>query len=283
MKVVADQSKNVELAERQIVKRFKEGRGSGSGQDYRPFLTVRDVPSTGRVHRLPSATVGRIHHLLSDLEYHVFCQLDWHMDVSDIREQFPIPRNESRRIAEKLGIAHPSVGGVDQVMTTDFIVDLDQGGRSIIKAISAKYSDELDDARVLEKLELERSYWAEKDIAYAIVTEKEIPHTLVENIKWIRPYLNSLELTPTDQKEYFAIFQELTGLYGDQKIARLATKLDGDYNTQSGTHLSVLRHLLAQSAFSFDMENISVKNLTCQDLIPSEFWLTEKYEYVVGE
>jgi len=44
MKVVADQSKIVELAERQIVNRFKEGRGSGSGQDYVPFLTVRDVP-----------------------------------------------------------------------------------------------------------------------------------------------------------------------------------------------------------------------------------------------
>jgi hypothetical protein len=244
---------------------------------------VRDVPSTGRVHRLPSATIGRVHHLLSDLEHHIFCQLDWHLDVSDIREQFPIPRNESQRLAEKLGIAHPSIGGVDQVMTTDFIVDMDQSGRTNRKAISAKYSDKLDDARVLEKLELERSYWEEKGIPFAIVTEKEIPKTLLENIKWIRPFLNSYELSKVDQKEYFGIFQYMTGLYSDRKVTSLATKLDNDYNLEAGTHLSVLRHLLAQRAFSFDMENISVKNLTCQDLTPSEFWLKEEYQYVVGE
>lgn len=119
-----NQSKHVELAERIIAGRFKEGRGQGVGRDYLPFLTVRDVPSKGRVHRLPSATVGRVHHLLSDLEHQVFCQLDWHSQVLDIREQFPIAREDTRVLAGRLGIAHPSVQGVDQVVTTDFIVDL---------------------------------------------------------------------------------------------------------------------------------------------------------------
>lgn len=277
-------SKYAELTEASIHKRFKEGRGSGSGHSYLPFLTVRDVPSKGRVHRLPSVTVGRrIHHLLSDLEHQIFCLLDWHEDVEDIREQFPIPREDSRRLAEKLGIAHPSFGGVDQVMTTDFIVDTSSKGRTRRKAICAKYADHLEDPRVLEKLELERSYWLEKGIPFAIVTEKEIPKILVDNVKWFLPFLNSQELTAREQKEYFTIFLDMSGHYGDQKVANLTNRLDSDYNTETGTHLAVLRHLLAQRAFIFDMESISVKNLKFRDLVPSEFWLTEQYQYVVGE
>lgn len=30
----------------------KEGRGSGQGSDYKPWLTVRDVLSEGRSHRI---------------------------------------------------------------------------------------------------------------------------------------------------------------------------------------------------------------------------------------
>jgi len=69
-------SKYVELAEAAIARCFKKGRGSGSGQNYQPFLTVRDVPSKGRIHRLPSVTIGRIHHLLSDLEHPTYITAD---------------------------------------------------------------------------------------------------------------------------------------------------------------------------------------------------------------
>ncbi len=277
------QEKRIELAERVIANRFKEGRGSGSGRDYLPFITVHDFPSTGRVHRLPSSTVGRVHHLLSDLEHQVFCELDWHSSVIDIREQFPIAREDSRAIADKLGIAHPSFGGVDQVVTTDFIVDLNENEKFSRKAISVKYADELNDARVIEKLELERSYWLEKDIPFYIVTEREISKTLIENIKWVRPFLTSCNLNSSELREYFLIFSEIILYYPNQKISAITKKLDNDYNVELGSHLSVLRHLLAQRAFIFDMMNISVKNLLCQDLIPSEFWKAEQYEYVTGE
>src|SRR5690606_33779280 len=111
--------------------------------------------------------------------------------------------DDSRRLADKLGIAHPSYGGVDQVMTTDFIVDQNLNGFTRRKAISAKYAEDLEDPRVLEKMELERSYWLEKGIPFAIVTEKEISKMLVENIKWFRPYLDDRELSANEQKEYF--------------------------------------------------------------------------------
>lgn len=276
-------SKRIELAEKAIAKRFKEGRGSGTGRDYLPFLTVRDVPSTGRVHRLPSVTVGRVHHLLSDLEHHVFCQLDWHPEIVDIREQFPIALKDSRELAERLGIIHPSYAGVDQVVTTDFIVDMNRAGKVFRKAISAKYAADLDDPRVIEKLELERRYWLEKDIPFCIVTEHEIPRRLVENIEWMRKFLTSYEFNAVELKDYFAIFNDVKRFYPTHKIPSITNKLDDDYNVEAGTHLSVLRHLLAQRAFSFDMLNRSVKTFVWDDLIPSEHWQAERYEYVVGE
>ena len=31
---------------------IKQGRGTGAGKDYQPWLTVRDLPSFGRSHRI---------------------------------------------------------------------------------------------------------------------------------------------------------------------------------------------------------------------------------------
>jgi hypothetical protein len=47
---------DADLLDSSIIKRFKEGQGYG--KHYKPFLTVRDVPSKGRVHRRPSITHG---------------------------------------------------------------------------------------------------------------------------------------------------------------------------------------------------------------------------------
>ena len=32
---------------------LKEGRGQGSGKDYKPWITIQDFPSKGRVSRTP--------------------------------------------------------------------------------------------------------------------------------------------------------------------------------------------------------------------------------------
>jgi hypothetical protein len=47
---------------------IKEGRGQGVGADYKPWLTVRDVPSEVRSHRIFGHVTHCTHHLLSDLE-----------------------------------------------------------------------------------------------------------------------------------------------------------------------------------------------------------------------
>ncbi|EPH2679678.1 TnsA endonuclease N-terminal domain-containing protein [Enterobacter cloacae] len=144
---------NSSFSEVQIARRIKEGRGQGHGKDYIPWLTVQEVPSSGRSHRIYSHKTGRVHHLLSDLELAVFLSLEWESSVLDIREQFPLLPSDTRQIAIDSGIKHPVIRGVDQVMSTDFLVDCKDGPFEQF-AIQVKPAAALQDERTLEKLEL---------------------------------------------------------------------------------------------------------------------------------
>lgn len=172
---------NSSFSEVQIARRIKEGRGQGHGKDYIPWLTVQEVPSSGRSHRIYSHKTGRVHHLLSDLELAVFLSLEWESSVLDIREQFPLLPSDTRQIAIDSGIKHPVIRGVDQVMSTDFLVDCKDGPFEQF-AIQVKPAAALQDERTLEKLELERRYWQQKQIPWFIFTDKEINPVVKEKL-----------------------------------------------------------------------------------------------------
>ena len=74
------------LTEKQIIKRIKEGRGVGKLSNYKPWLYVDEVPSKGRSQRVYSHLTGRVHHVLSDLEFAVFLLLDHNSAVKDNRQ-----------------------------------------------------------------------------------------------------------------------------------------------------------------------------------------------------
>ncbi|WP_235956599.1 MULTISPECIES: hypothetical protein [Pseudoalteromonas] len=44
-------SRKIGHTETQYLSWIKEGRGTGEYQDYKPWLTVYDAPSDGRIHR----------------------------------------------------------------------------------------------------------------------------------------------------------------------------------------------------------------------------------------
>jgi hypothetical protein len=67
------------------------------------------------------------------------------------------------------GIKHPNVRGINQVMTSDFLVDSSSHKQF---AIQVKPLSELKDPRTIEKLEIERQYWQSKNIPWFIMTEK---------------------------------------------------------------------------------------------------------------
>ena len=160
---------------------IKEGRGTGTGKDYRPWLTVRDSPSAGRSHRVWGFQARRTHHLLSDIEFAAFFLFDRNPNVTDIREQYPLRFDDTLKIATQAGIRHPGVRGRPQVISTDFLLDTKDQSRPKF-AIQVKTSSDLAKPRTIEKLELERRYWEGKSVPWCLITEKEMPTAIVSNI-----------------------------------------------------------------------------------------------------
>ena len=270
-----------DLLEPAILRKLqKEKRGQGNGKDYRPYLTVRDIASKGRVHRRPAVTHGRIVHLLSDLELAVFLLFDWNKSVIDIREQFPLDPEKTINIAKRLGIKHPKAKGVLQVMSTDLLIDVSQGKQTITQAISIKYRDELEDARVIEKLELEHRFWEGEQVEWFLFTENEVPKALVQNIKWLVYHLHSFELDEISRMVTFDLILKAIETYPEGKVPVVMKMLDDRQGQKPGTHLQYLRHLLAQGAFTWNMAEINHRSLRTSHLSASEHWLNEDYEYV---
>lgn len=59
--------------------KIKEGRGSGSGIDYIPWIQIQDFGSKGKVSRGKGIKTGRLHGFLSTLE----CNYYYYLDISD--------------------------------------------------------------------------------------------------------------------------------------------------------------------------------------------------------
>ncbi|PEB48794.1 hypothetical protein CON65_25420 [Bacillus pseudomycoides] len=93
--------------EKKIEKYIKEGRGQGELNNYKPLLTIQNVSSTGNSSRLKGWKTNRRHELLSDLERKYFFIMEWVEEIIDIREQFPLNRELTYKVAEEKGIRHP--------------------------------------------------------------------------------------------------------------------------------------------------------------------------------
>ena len=171
-----------------------QGYGQGSDADYKPWLRVQDVPSRGRSRKVHGLTTGRVHHVLSDLEYAYLVVLEFSERVIDIREQFPLlPLSPLQDVARQCGIRYPLYAQtrVPFVMTTDFVVTVRASDGSVHEfARTVKYTDELSSGnrllRTLEKLELERAWWMQRGVDWQIVTEQSVDPVLARNLIWLR-------------------------------------------------------------------------------------------------
>lgn len=269
------------LFEPAILKRLqKEKRGQGFGKHYKPFLTVRDVPSKGRVHRRPALTHNRVVHLLSDLELAAFLLFDWQPSVTDIREQFPLNPEATIDIAKRLGIKHPAYQGVHQVMTTDLLVDFLIEGQHSCQAISVKYAEDLEDERTIEKQELERRYWENEGIDWFIFTEHEVPAITIKNIRWLAPHMHSYDIQDMERVRVFERIAKALDASAEEKLPVPLKELDETYELTSGSHLQFFRHLAAQNAFQWDIHRQSHTSLRAQDIAISEYWLAQEATYV---
>lgn len=236
----------------------KEGRGIGRGVDYKPWLTVRDVPSDGRANRVPGWKTGRVHQFLSDIERNFCLLLDWSDSVRDIREQYPLDRKATLKIAEQIGVIHPrnTRTSAPTVMTTDFVVDIERDGRSSMIARAIKPAEALDDRRVVQKLEIERRYWTQRGIDWGLVTERDIPKIVIQNIEIFHSY-RSIE---KETQPYPGFFTEKAALIANEVPARgrltlqqFCQEMEEAFEIRADVSLKLVRHLIATKELIYDM------------------------------
>ncbi|WP_139995654.1 TnsA endonuclease N-terminal domain-containing protein [Kurthia sp. Dielmo] len=214
-----------------VEKWIKEGRGSGIGAEYKPWLNIQDVSSLGRSTCLKGIKTDRQHEFLSDLERNYFYLTEFSDSVVDIREQYPLlPLEETLVIADELGIKHPTDPKTHEpiVMTTDFLLTVDKGEGLVELARTIKMKDELLKERVIEKFEIERVYWERRQFEWGIVTELEIPKKMARNISYIHDYYSL---------EHYDAFQSLSGQYiEDLSMALLQRLLTNDESIRAITN-----------------------------------------------
>ena len=235
------------ITERRIRRMLREGRGSGHGADYRPFIRVGDFSSSGRVHRVKSQTHGRVVHLMSDMELDVFRKFDERGDVVDIREQFPLCRAETLVIADRLGVRHPAANGVDVPVTTDMVVDF-TGGRGV--AIAVKPAGELGKRRVLEKLELERQAWSHRGAEWRLVIGSDVSRAerlnMQERATWaFLTGVRSPNAIGWDECADVMLVELASAVAG--RVVDLCKAVEGIHGWVAGTALSALKRLRARN------------------------------------
>lgn len=236
------------------------------GADYVPALRVHDVPSAGQASRL--AYGGRTVHLLSALERCAFRTFQWQPEVFGIEEQYGLDLERTLSIAEEIGVKHPTVRGKSEpvVMTTDLVVyyRVEDGERRIARSI--KPSEELehglahDDrmrqkiSRTIEKLEIERRYWEELGVGWAVLTENELPTTRTMTIE----HLLDFELDGERPHGFWQdaadrIREALIGGDG-ARVSDLQRELHAAGLVDVADFTSCFRHLCASRQLEFDLD-----------------------------
>lgn len=180
--------------------RMRDGRGQGHGDLYQPWLWIRRKNTSRKGNQVTDAMPGyrRASHFLARVEWHVGL-LCLYLGARDVREQLPLwpdehphPLNDlflrrglARRqhrglldIAREAGIEHGSEVGfpdVPYVATLDLAVTLVARQAVRLVAVSLKPFGEVLEAepldRMLERLELERRYFAESCDRYVIADQ----------------------------------------------------------------------------------------------------------------
>lgn len=244
--------------EKKYKRYIKEGRGKGEGPHYQPWIKVRDISSKGWSTKAPGWKTGRIHHFISDNELRYFYLLEWSDIVIDIREQFPLLElKETIKIADEAGIRYPvdQESGFPYVLTTDFLITVLCEGEKIRIARTVKPSDELDKKRVIEKFEIERRYWENRGVDWGIVTQREIPEVMADNIERLH---DVYELKPLDNVDTSTLLDIASILkqrlaFNDTSVKNALIDLDDEMQLEEGTSLYVLRHLIARKQVIVDM------------------------------
>jgi hypothetical protein len=250
--------------EQLVAQRVRDGYGEGRGATYKPWVGTADFSSSGRIRRAYSQKFGRTIQLLSDVEWHTFLLLEFANGIGELYENFPTERTITLQIAAALGIAHPYYPGTDvpAVMTIDFLAVNHDG--DVIRAFDAKRTEDAQDERAIEKLQIKREYCTGRGIAHHLVFHSALPMVKVRNIEWIRGgILKEEELEP-----YSGYFHEKAQLMASElsrtrhnlPLNNYCSGFDSRHGLRPGDGLRIAKILMWERRLQGDIGNFDLQN-----------------------
>lgn len=165
----------------------REGRGTGSGKDYKPYIQAREFGSLGTCANPIDWKTGRTVELLSQGEAAFWYISRWDDVVLDIQEQYPLDLNETLCIADTLGVKHPH--DRETRMTSDFLVTYKNRTQRVFSLKSDR--GVLEDERSLQKLLIEKLFWKHRGISFKLVFKSDLNMTLFRNIRFVVEYYDA--------------------------------------------------------------------------------------------
>lgn len=158
--------------------------GTGTGANYNPYIQVGEFGSKGTASCIVDYKTGRTVHLLSQAEVIAWHLLRWDDENLDIREQYPLPQEETLKIAREYGLNHPSTKSGPAVMTSDFLVTRKEG--NFVVSVKSSLSN-----LNVSNLYIEQQYWLRKGAPWKLVTKEQMNITRYRNIKNIALHYNT--------------------------------------------------------------------------------------------
>jgi hypothetical protein len=238
--------------------------------NYKPYFNTRDIASSGNKHRVAGLkSGGRVHHLLSTNEYFQFLHLEFDPNVKNIYDQYLLPLDETKAIANELDVKHPkyqnSAGKPDSPVTTDFVVEYHTG---VKRAISVKAKSALKNNRTLEKQTLERAYWETNltqwnmSLDVNLKTNMSINLELLYPFKVLEPIVFYEVLSSKWLPNFFACLSEHPDLPLSEVIEMAANNIGVEYKTSANLFFNAIwNHLII-----FDFNKILQLEMSANEL-----------------
>lgn len=240
-------------------------------ENYRPYITVRQVNKVGRRHWHFCKKQKREVHLLSDGELRKYHKLLWKPGTIRVMEQYALDLDETLDIAVAGNLIHARNWETSEayVMTTDFVtqcLDPNNPTQVITEAYSFKYFDqifELDSSgeeiarwlrgeelkgvkkrkniRTWQKFAIEREYWRRRGVKYNEVTEKDATKEEYWNIKFCEPAWN-IVTEKSALAEYLTVFSSVWSAYFNKPLSFLLSEVAKLLNLTESFSLSLFQH-----------------------------------------
>lgn len=242
------------------VQRFlNEGRGQGTGPSYAPWLQIQDVPSSGRSHRPFGIKSRRVHHLLSDGEWKCFLRFEADPTVVDIREQFPMDRLETYRLARELGVRHPrTLDGTPYVMTLDFLVTVAEAGGMSLVPYTFKYDPDDLSPREQELMAITRAFWEAHSLELRLIDQSFFDEPFNINYDSVRAYndIDQLDFhTYTDVAGIADALVEEVAMGSEEMLLQACRWVAGALDTTPQVVYQIAMHLVARGLLRVDLSS----------------------------